>query len=175
MLIDLSGILAREGEQKTFSISPEGEYFSCQLGDFAYAEKGSVTLTVTHTGKQAVTLEGEGKVSIWIPCARCLEPVEVSFAISIDEEADARPDSCKEGGETDEDCCIHDKQLDTEQLLHNEILIQWPMRVLCKEDCKGICSRCGKNLNKGTCDCDTAELDPRMAVISDIFKNFKEV
>ena len=148
MLIDLSGILAREGEQKTFSISPEGEYFSCQLGDFAYAEKGPVTLTVTHTGKQAVTLEGEG---------------------------DARPDSCKEGGETDEDCCIHDKQLDTEQLLHNEILIQWPMRVLCKEDCKGICSRCGKNLNKGTCDCDTAELDPRMAVISDIFKNFKEV
>ena len=51
MLIDLSGILAREGEQKTFSISPEGEYFSCQLGDFAYAEKGPVTLTVTHTGK----------------------------------------------------------------------------------------------------------------------------
>ena len=40
MLIDLSGILAREGEQKTFSISPEGEYFSCQQGDFAYAEKG---------------------------------------------------------------------------------------------------------------------------------------
>lgn len=59
--------------------------------------------------------------------------------------------------------------------LHNEVLINWPMRVLCKEDCKGICSRCGANLNQGSCDCDTADLDPRMAVISDIFKNFKEV
>ena len=75
----------------------------------------------------------------------------------------------------DESSFIQNKELDTDKLLHNEILINWPMRVLCKEDCKGICSRCGANLNQGSCDCDTADLDPRMAVISDIFKNFKEV
>ncbi|HIS25299.1 MAG TPA: DUF177 domain-containing protein [Candidatus Pullilachnospira intestinigallinarum] len=175
MLIDLSGILAREGEQKTFSIYPEGDNFSCQLGSYAYAEKNPVELTITHTENQVVTLEGQGEISIWIPCGRCLEPVKVPFTISIDAEADIKSGTFREGGETDDDSCISGRQLDTEQLLHNEILIQWPIRVLCKEDCKGICSCCGKNLNKGTCDCDTAELDPRMAVISDIFKNFKEV
>ena len=56
-----------------------------------------------------------------------------------------------------------------------EIILNLPTRVLCKEDCKGICNRCGANLNFETCDCDTRSLDPRMAVIQDIFKQFKEV
>ena len=49
------------------------------------------------------------------------------------------------------------------------------MKVLCKDNCKGICSRCGANLNKGDCGCDTWVPDPRMAAIQDIFKQFKEV
>ncbi|MFQ8840665.1 MAG: YceD family protein [Clostridium fessum] len=39
------------------------------------------------------------------------------------------------------------------------------MKVLCREDCKGICNRCGTNLNLRTCTCDTRSLDPRMSVI----------
>ena len=49
------------------------------------------------------------------------------------------------------------------------------MKVLCSEDCKGICNVCGQNLNEGTCDCEDTGLDPRMSVIRDVFKNFKEV
>ena len=62
-----------------------------------------------------------------------------------------------------------------EELVRNELIVQWPIRVLCKDDCKGICSRCGANLNIQTCDCDTTGLDPRMAAIKDIFSKFKEV
>ena len=65
--------------------------------------------------------------------------------------------------------------LDVEELVRNELIVQWPIRVLCKDDCKGICSRCGANLNIQTCDCDTTGLDPRMAAIKDIFSKFKEV
>ena len=65
--------------------------------------------------------------------------------------------------------------LDVDELVYSEILVNWPLRVLCKEDCKGICSICGKNLNHGTCDCDHTDLDPRMAQIRDIFNKFKEV
>ena len=48
------------------------------------------------------------------------------------------------------------------------------MKVLCRENCKGICNRCGANLNLGSCKCDDAELDPRMSKILDIFNQFKE-
>ncbi len=61
------------------------------------------------------------------------------------------------------------------KLLYNEILVGWPMKVLCSEDCKGICSVCGQNLNEGSCDCEDTSLDPRMSVIRDLYKNFKEV
>ena len=49
------------------------------------------------------------------------------------------------------------------------------MKILCKEDCKGLCSVCGKDLNEGKCDCDTFVPDPRMAAIMDIFRENKEV
>jgi uncharacterized protein len=61
-------------------------------------------------------------------------------------------------------------------LVYDEVLTEWPLKVLCKEDCKGICSQCGANLNHETCSCKHEErLDPRMAAISDIFSKFKEV
>lgn len=175
MLIDLSKILTHEGMQQNVEMIPEGDKFSCKLGAFLYAEKFPVMLSVVHTNNQVLKITGEGKVSIWIPCSRCLEPVLHTFSIQIEEEADMKLTDQERIEALDESSFIQDKVLDTEKLLHNEILIRWPMRVLCKEDCKGICSRCGANLNQESCGCDTADLDPRMAVISDIFKNFKEV
>jgi len=66
-------------------------------------------------------------------------------------------------------------QLDIDKMVYDEILVNWPMKVLCREDCKGICKKCGTNLNVKTCDCEKSELDPRMAAIQDIFNKFKEV
>jgi uncharacterized protein len=66
-------------------------------------------------------------------------------------------------------------QLDLDALVQNEILVNWPVKILCKEDCKGICPKCGQNLNVGNCGCDTFVPDPRMAVLKDIFESNKEV
>ena len=57
--------------------------------------------------------------------------------------------------------------------MYCEILVNWPMKTLCTEACKGICKKCGTNLNHSSCTCDTVELDPRMAKIRDIFNNTK--
>ena len=75
----------------------------------------------------------------------------------------------------DESSYLTGMDLDVDQLVYLEVLMSWPLKVLCREDCKGICNRCGTNLNRGTCDCDNRSLDPRMSVIQDIFKQLKEV
>jgi len=75
----------------------------------------------------------------------------------------------------DEQFYINGYNLDVDQLVGNELTLTLPMRVLCSDNCKGICNRCGTNLNRGTCDCDNRSLDPRMSVIQDIFKQLKEV
>ena len=66
-------------------------------------------------------------------------------------------------------------ELDVDTLINNEILINMPVKVLCKEECKGICPVCGGNLNEKECGCDTFVPDPRMAAIKDIFNANKEV
>ena len=66
-------------------------------------------------------------------------------------------------------------EMDAETLIDNEMIMSLPMKVLCKETCKGLCPVCGKNLNDGECGCDTFVPDPRMAAISDIFNAYKEV
>ena len=77
--------------------------------------------------------------------------------------------------EFDESNYIDGYALDVDKLVYNEVIIGWPTKILCCEDCKGVCNVCGQNLNQGTCDCEDTSLDPRMSVIRDVFKNFKEV
>ena len=66
-------------------------------------------------------------------------------------------------------------ELDTEAFIYNEMIMSLPMKVLCKETCKGLCPVCGKNRNMGDCGCDTFVPDPRLAAIKDIFNANKEV
>ncbi len=99
-------------------------------------------------------------------------PVRVPMEISFEKRAIVGG----EAEETDEASdYIDGYHLDVDKLLYYEILIGWPTKTLCREDCKGLCSVCGQNLNEGTCDCEDTGLDPRMSVIRDLFKNFKEV
>ena len=112
---------------------------------------------------------------VQIPCDRCLKEVDVDFHLQIEKHVDLDTDTEKPDQELDESNFIDGYNLDVDKLLYNEILIGWPMKILCSEDCKGICNVCGQNLNEGDCDCEDTSLDPRMSVIRDLFKNFKEV
>mgnify|MGYP001091754997 FL=1 len=58
--------------------------------------------------------------------------------------------------------------LDLEELARTDILLELPTKVLCSEDCKGLCSQCGKNLNEGECSCEKKQIDPRLAILSQL-------
>lgn len=61
-----------------------------------------------------------------------------------------------------------DYKLDTDALLRDDILLELPSKFLCKESCKGLCPKCGKNLNEGNCNCNMHEADPRLAVLKQL-------
>ena len=79
-----------------------------------------------------------------------------------------------ENEDVDELSFIDGYMLDVDKLIMDEIVVALPTKVLCKEDCKGLCSICGTNLNNHTCDCHKESLDPRMAAIQDIFRDFNQ-
>ncbi|MCM1466564.1 MAG: DUF177 domain-containing protein, partial [Alistipes sp.] len=131
-------------------------------------------ITVEGIDHRKFLVTGSGEVTLDIPCARCLDGVEYTISYEIERELDFNEaDGSDE--RLEEMSYIDGYHLDAEKLVCSEILINMPLRVLCSEDCKGLCFKCGANRNKGECGCDREQLDPRMSVIQDIFKNFKEV
>ena len=58
--------------------------------------------------------------------------------------------------------------------LMEQLEMEFPVRFLCREDCKGLCQRCGKNLNEGACDCTEREIDPRLAPLQRILDQMNE-
>lgn len=175
MLINLSDVLSDQHKPVEETVSLEMDEFRMKSGAFPIIRKEPVHVIVTHMKGKELQIQAETKVTVLIPCDRCLEEVEQEFPFTLTKYVDlGTPDAeLKEG--FDESNFIDGYYLDVDKMLYNEILIGWPTKVLCSEDCKGICNVCGQNLNMGTCDCEDTGLDPRMSVVRDLFKNFKEV
>ena len=119
-----------------------------KLEDGDYLAQGNITATLT------------------IPCDRCMDDVIQKV------EAEFTKEFATDVHEPDEE--LHEyldgAVLDLDKLVLDEVYMNVPMKVLCSEDCQGICKSCGKNLNHTACDCEDDNIDPRLAGLKDLFK-----
>lgn len=112
------------------------------------------------------------------PCARCLEPV--AYPVAGDFDLIFRPAKAEVGGgehslgdsETEIGYYENDGLL-LEDVLREQVLLSLPAKSLCREDCHGLCSNCGHNLNSGQCSCESAPADPRWTALSDLRSRIK--
>ncbi len=101
------------------------------------------------------------------PCDRCGTDTATKYSVKVDKSLAASI----EGEESDTILLVPDMKLNLEEFLYSETIVSLPMKHLCKEDCKGICSKCGKNLNDGECGCPVKEIDPRLAALAELLKD----
>jgi len=134
--------------------------------EFHLVSKIGIDLYVTRVIKE-VTVIGNIKFSIQTSCSRCLEPVNielnplVKLVLSpVDKISDEEDDDEHETYKGDE--------IDISNYLMEQIAISLPVKVLCKEDCKGLCTICGNNLNKDNCTCESEDTDPRFAILKNL-------
>ena len=173
-MIDISTIVKSINKETDLTAVLGFESFSSRLGDFPVLKKSPISLHIANQENACVLITGSVDIEVSIPCDRCLEEVPTKIHLDIDKKLDIT-DGGLVDGEMEETDYLIGFELDIDKLVYSEILVNWPMRVLCKDDCKGICKVCGMNLNKGTCNCDSFVPDPRMAAFQDIFNKFKEV
>lgn len=173
MRVELADIITCEGKEMSRQAEVEFASFDSKLGRFPIVKKAPFVLKFTNESNKRLLIQGQTEVTIAIPCDRCLETVETVFPVIVDKELDLTGNDEEKSMEGSN--YIIGTSLDVDQLIFGEILVSWPMKVLCREDCKGICRRCGANLNHTECQCPKTEPDPRMAAIQDIFNKFKEV
>lgn len=113
-----------------------------------------------------IRLVGRFQGVFQVPCARCLDPVQIPLSadfdlifrpIGVDGDAAERSISAPETeiGYYQEDSLL------LEDVLREQVLLSLPARTLCNDDCKGLCPRCGKNRNLEACNCDEGPTDPR--------------
>ena len=174
MQIHLSDISSSEGMriQKTVEFGMDAITF--QSGTFPVIAKEPIELTIVNTGDRNLEVTGTGKITVGIPCDRCLKPVLTSVSFDIDDTVEME-ENASEDEEPEEKDYIDGYSLDVDRLVFGELLLSMPGKVLCKDDCKGLCPVCGTDLNVTECDCEKESLDPRMSVFKDILNNFKEV
>jgi uncharacterized protein len=139
--------------------------------------EGRADLVEEHHGKhevvQDIRVKGKLDTSMEVACARCLDPV----VHQVDRNFDLlyRPLGIDSGHEelsvTDAEAEIGYYQnggLLLEDTLREQVLLALPLKTICREDCKGLCPHCGKNLNENQCSCVDEVEDPRWSALKEI-------
>lgn len=107
-------------------------------------------------------------------CARCLSAVSGQFSLDLEKTVAPRSLlSDLDEDKLDDYAIIEDGFLDIDAEINSQIEIEFPSRFLCREDCKGLCQRCGENLNNRSCSCKDKEVDPRFAPLQKLLDEMK--
>lgn len=110
-----------------------------------------------------VKIEGNIETLVCLPCSRCLQlsetPLKSNFSLTYiqwvgDIVADGEPQEVELSAEDMGIVYFQGEKIDLQDTVQEQVLIEMPLRVLCKPGCKGLCPRCGTDLNDDPCDCD---------------------
>lgn len=164
MICDLSSVLNNEGAELRFSKAMAIGDVTDGLG-ITFPENVQVDGTIVcRSDVLELTAHMEG--TFVTNCARCLKeltcPLSVDFSETLVQETEEIPDR-------DSVVVFEGTSVDLSELVLSNLLLNLSYKYLCKEDCRGICPKCGADLNEKTCDCAEDEIDPRWEML----KNFK--
>ncbi|MBR3993391.1 MAG: DUF177 domain-containing protein [Anaerotignum sp.] len=114
-------------------------------------------------------LDAVAKTTALMECSSCLAPVRKELSFEIKERF------AHTGRDDEETETFTGDQIDLADFVKRGIIGELPMRVECREDCKGLCPICGKDLNDGDCGCDRTIRDPRFESLRALFNDDEEV
>ena len=166
MLLGLSKIIDSPGASVAFSTSVD-------LSDLCYGVTYPVSEPVKAEGTVRNTagvlmMTGEINTCIHGTCDRCAGSFdrEISFPINVV----LVTEMANEENEDEWVFPLEGDSADLDDIVRTVFVLNLDSKLLCKEDCKGLCHRCGKNLNDGPCNCQK-ELDPRFAALKQLLEN----
>lgn len=122
------------------------------------------------TGEGRYYWHGHLQTTVAGECRRCLTPVQAPVAVEVGalftNEADAAddPDAYR--------LQSHDTEIDLRPVVREELALAVPKFLECRDDCRGLCPNCGKDLNAGPCGCAAPASDPRWRALADLKAKF---
>ena len=174
MIIKLNDIMSVPDRTYEEDIDLTFDSISVRGFDCAIVSASPFHLSLTNLNNDRCHIKGNMNMKLAVPCDRCLGDVIKDIEIDYDEVFNVS--DAEDNHDLDDVSYIREYQLDLKLLIYEEVVLSLPMKILCKEDCLGICPVCGKNRNIELCDCNQSVPDPRMADALDMINDyFKEV
>ncbi len=167
MIIDVSAILKEYGGVMEIHGSADIPGIAFMGNSYDFKSPFEVSGTVSNNGTTLI-LNADCRAVMATQCARCAKDIDVEIRFTISE-------TLMQGEEKEDEfsevILFDGYQVDMDEIVMNNFIMNVDSRYLCSEDCKGICPKCGADLNLGECGCDHEEIDPRWAALADIIKN----
>ena len=175
MKISIKDITSLSDQNKKFTGVCDLNTFSYIGSDFSISHAEPFDIVLSMIGSRKLHITFETACTVLGQCDRCLEQVTFTVPVSVDETFEISEGKVVVDDEIGPYSFIDEDEINIDELILDEILVNFPAKILCQDDCKGICPVCGKNRNIEPCGCDDTVLDPRMAQFLDVFNSFKEV
>lgn len=170
MKTDLRRLLAGEVDRISFdyTVALDGELpYDTDIDFVEFTTPMRVSGEIVNMGG-FIQLRARVSVEYDAECARCLAQLHREFSLEFERtvaESNSLENTSSEDAEEDY-LLIEDGMIDATPAAIEELLTNFPTKELCREDCRGLCPKCGKNLNEGDCGCPKKEIDPRLAPLA---------
>ena len=165
MIIDLKHIFVTDNSSLPIEYSLDMSDLEF-MGEYPLKKPVSIKGVISNKAS-LVRFEASIVYTFEAPCDRCGVETKREHTLTLDKSLAASI----EGEESDTILITPDMKLDLDELVYSETVVSLPMKHLCSEECRGICFKCGKNLNEGECGCPTKEIDPRLAALAQLLDN----
>ena len=177
MLLDLNKLHgSRDHVERTFQPAD----FEPQDDDYRVARPSTCRWMSRRRVATSYRVTGAVKTTLELECGRCLEefplPVDSAFELRyVPQAEDAAAEAEREITEDDLTTAFYTEgMLDLIDLMREQFQLALPMKPLCAQSCRGLCSECGANLNRTECDCSPVWEDPRLAPLKGLLNREKE-
>ena len=160
MRLNVRNIINAPGERMDFS-------FEMDLSDVEFGGRYPIQKPVVVTGDVRniagmLLLQFEASTVLSSVCDRCMKafdnPKTVRGEFMLAEEVQSE--------ENDDIILLENDEFDLSEVARTAFILGMDTKTLCREDCKGLCPKCGADLNQGSCGCSKKDVDPRLAVLA---------
>ncbi len=162
--IDVRDLVGRPGEWRNAQVSGTIDDLATELAGLP-ADTPVTADLILESLEEGILASGRLQGVLSLRCARCLTSFEQELTVEIRELFAPFPHE-----DSDEYPLEPDGFLDPDQMIRDAVGVELPFAPVCRPDCRGLCGRCGGDLNLGECTCVEPDIDPRWAGLGELFE-----
>lgn len=172
MKVNISGLGGAPGEELPFAFTVGAEEIDAVTDTYSFEGDIAVRGVCVNTGRR-YRFTGEISCTKSFVCDRCLEPSVQQQVHEFSEDFQRGSGAASggaDGGKGEIVNYFNGDVIELAPVIRDVLLSDQPLNNICSPDCRGLCLKCGANLNRGDCGCDRTIIDPRLAALRQLLK-----